>query len=189
VDILYFLAGALYDFMNGMPEGWPAGFSFLWWGFLAAVPVTMLHELGHALIAARRLGAEVEVTVGNAVKLAEVRLGRIQASLNAFARPGYVAGSAAFDATRATARDVLWIALAGPLASLVGLAVSAFLLKLAAPTGPVHDLLWSMTGASAFAFGLSLLPFKADESDGTKVWTDGRLALDALRVMRGRPPG
>ena len=185
MDILYFLAGALYDFMNGMPEGW----SFLWWGFIGAIPVVGLHELGHAVVAARRLGSNVEVTVGNAVKLAQVRMGPIQASFNAFARPGYVAGSASFDATRATARDVLWIALAGPLVSLGGLVVTAFLLSLAAPTGVVHDLLWSMTGAGVFAFVLNLLPLKPEESDGTKVWTDGRLALDALRVMRGRSSG
>ena len=184
MDILYWLAGAIYDFMNGMPEGWPGGWSFLWWGFIAAIPVIILHELGHAIVAAHRLGADVEGTVGNAVKLAQVRLGRIQASLNAFARPGYLAGSASVDATRATLRDVLWIALAGPLASLGGLAVTAFLLSHAASTGPVHDLLWSMTAAGTWAFGLNLVPFRAEESDSTKIWTDGRLALDALRVMR-----
>lgn len=184
MDFLYFVAQELYDFMNGMPEGWPAGWSFLWWGFIAAVPVVFLHELGHAVVAAHRLGEDVEVTVGNAVELAQVRMGRIQASLNAFTHPGYAAGSASFDSTHATARDVLWIALAGPLASLAGLVVTAFLLSLAAPTGPVHDLLWSMTGAGVFAVVLNLLPLKPEESDGTKIWTDGRLALDALRAIR-----
>ena len=188
VDVLYYLAGELVEFMNGMPGGWPGGLSFLWWGLIAAIPVVIVHELGHAAVAARRLGADVEVTVGNAVKLAEVRLGQIHASVSAISQPGYAAGRATFDASRATAHDVFWIALAGPLASLVGVVATAFLLALAGPTGPVHDLLWSMTGAGAFAVVLNLLPFKAEETDGTKLWTDGRLALDALRVIQGRLP-
>jgi hypothetical protein len=181
VDLLYWLAGRAYEFMNEMPGGW----SFLWWGFVAAVPVVALHELGHAVVAVRRLGADVEVTVGNAVELARVRMGRIEASLNAVAHPGYAAGSASFDSSHATARDVLWIALAGPLASLVGWVTTASLLSLTASSGVLHDLLWSMTMAGAFAVVLSLLPLSPEESDGTKVWTDGRLALDAVGVLRG----
>ncbi len=100
MDILYWLAGVIYNFMSAMPEGWPWGFSFLWWGLIAAIPLTIVHELGHAVVAAHRLEEEVEVTVGGAVKLA---------------------------------------------------------------------------------------PFKAEQSDSTMIWTDGRLALDALRVMLGGP--
>src|SRR3712207_7695589 len=37
---------------------------------------TLIHELGHALVAARRLGSEVEVTVGTGVKAAEFKLGQ-----------------------------------------------------------------------------------------------------------------
>lgn len=180
MDLLYALAQTIYDFMNEMPGGW----SFLWWTFIGAIPVVMLHELGHAMVAAHRLGDDVEVTVGNAVELARVRMGRIHASLNVLTHPGYVGGSASFDATRATARDILWIALAGPLASLAGFLVTAWLLTFTASTGAAHDLLWSMTGAGVFAVVLNLLPFKPEEADGTKVWTDGRLALDALRLIR-----
>jgi hypothetical protein len=180
VDVLYWLAAALDDFMNAGPGGW----SFLLWGFAASVPVVVVHELGHAIVAAHRLGADVEVTVGNAVKLAQVRMGRIHASLNMLPRPGHVAGSARFDASRATARDVLWIALAGPFASLVGVVVTALLLRHVPPAGVIHDLLWWMTGAGVLAVLLNLLPFKPEESDGTKVWTDGRMALDALRIIR-----
>lgn len=183
MDVLYWLAAAIDDFMNAGPGGW----SFLLWGFAASVPVVVVHELGHAIVAARRLGTDVEVTVGNAVKLAQVRLGRIHASLNALPRPGYIAGSASFDATRATARDVLWIALAGPFASLVGVVVTAILVSHGPAAGVVHDLLWWMTGAGVLAVVLNLLPLKVEEGDGSKLWTDGRLALDALRVMQDRP--
>jgi hypothetical protein len=180
VDILYWLAQTIYDFMNEGPGGW----SFLLWGFLAAAPVVVLHELGHAIVAVHRLGTEVEVTVGNAMELARVRMGRIHASLNALPHPGYAGGSASFDASHATARDILWIALAGPLTSLVGLVATAYLLSHAPASSVIHDVLWWMTLSGAFAVVLNLLPFKAEESDGMKVWTDGRLALDALRVMR-----
>ncbi len=121
MDILYWLAGVIYNFMSAMPEGWPWGFSFLWWGLIAAIPLTIVHELGHAVVAAHRLEEEVEVTVGGPVKLAQVRMGR------------------------------------------------------------------SLTAGGAWASGLNLVPFKAEQSDSTMIWTDGRLALDALRVMLGGP--
>jgi hypothetical protein len=95
-----------------------------------------------------------------------------------------VDGVAEFDATDATARDVLLIALAGPAASLVGTMLTAWALSACSPSGVLHDLLWAATLGGAFAV-LNLVPITFQEQrDGPPVRTDGRLALDALRVAR-----
>jgi hypothetical protein len=178
VDPLYDLADIVYRFMESGP-GFPVGLLYI---LLAAIPVTLLHELGHAVAARRLLGGEVRVSVGSAGKLAEMRLGQVALSINALSQPGKVAGVAEFDDTRATARDVLLIALAGPAASLVGTVLTAWALA-STSAGVGHDLLWGVTLGGAFAV-LNLVPLTLKERGGASVRTDGRLALDALRVAR-----
>ena len=71
--------------------------------------------------------------------------------------PARVAGTAEFDTSCATARSVLLLALAGPAAS---------------------------TGVGVFGV-LNRVPLTLHERrDGPVVQTDGRLALDALRIAR-----
>jgi hypothetical protein len=55
----------------------------------------------------------------------------------------------------------------------------------AAPAaGTVHDLLWGLVVTSAGGV-LTLIPFVFQERrDGPRLRTDGRLALDALKVVR-----
>ena len=152
---------------------------------IVAPPMTLLHELGHAITARLLLGGDVQVSVGSAGKLAETHLGQIAISVNALAHPGRAAGHAEFDASRATARDVLLIALAGPAASLAGAAMTAWALSAVGPSGIVHDVLWAATGYGIFCGVLNLMPISLkDRRDGPTVRTDGRLALDALRVAR-----
>jgi Zn-dependent protease len=180
VDTLYNLADAIVRFMNSSP-GVPISLLYL---AIAAIPVTLLHELGHAIAARRLLGGDVQVSVGTAGKLAEMRLGQIAMSVNALSHPGKTAGIAEFDDSNATARDILLIALAGPAASLVGTALTAWALSTAAPASVLHDLLWAATLAGVFGV-LNLVPITfQDNRNGPSVRTDGRLALDALRVAR-----
>lgn len=172
--------GQIAEFMNSGPPFAAA----LVWITIAAIPVTFLHELGHALAARRLLGGRVHVKVGTAGKLANLRLGQIEASVNAFARPDRVGGYAAFDASRATARDIAWIALAGPFASLAGTLAAALLLSAAPGTGAVHDFLWAAVACGVFAV-LNIVPFEFQERrDGPKRRTDGLVALAALRLTR-----
>jgi hypothetical protein len=180
VDLLYGLAEAIASFMAFRPA-MPAVFLYL---ALAGIPAILLHELGHAFAAARRLGGEVEVSVGNAGRLAELRLGQIKASINALSLPGRASGLATFDDSRATAHDVLWVAVAGPLASLLGALPTAMLLAAAPESGFAHDLLWA--GLLVGIVGvLNLIPFEFQERrNGPRFRSDGRLALDALRVAR-----
>jgi len=77
------LAKVAYDFMQSRPG------TLLWllYWVAAAIPLTFLHELGHALVAQRRLGGEVAISVGTAGKVAELRLAQIKVSVNALFDP------------------------------------------------------------------------------------------------------
>ena len=176
---LYAIAETIVKFMNGGP-GFFAGLLYI---TIAALPVVLLHEFGHALMAVRRLGTDVEVTVGGAGRIAQFRLGQINASLFALQGAGATGGSAAFDASRASARDVLWIALAGPAASLLGLVVAMLCFANGPVDGFLHDLLWAAVFTS-FAGVANLVPITFDaDKPGESYETDGRIALSALRVI------
>ena len=184
VDALYGLAAAWTHFLDAGPD--VPGFCVCM--VLAGVPVTLVHELGHALMARRTVGGNVLVLVGTAGKLASVRLGRITMNINAFARPGGVAGLAAFDGSRATARDVVLISLAGPAASFAGFVVSAMAYAAAPATGALHSLLWTLTFAGLCTSLFNLVPLKLQNRRGAPaIRTDGRLALDAARIARRLP--
>jgi hypothetical protein len=90
----------------------------------------------------------------------------------------------AFDASRATAHHVFWIAIAGPLASVAGTVVAAALYSAAPASGFVHDLLWAAVAGGVVGV-LNIIPLKVQEKrTGPVLHTDGWLALDALRVAR-----
>ena len=179
MDVLYSLAQVLYDFI----ESSPGLLGILVYPFVVGFPLIWLHEIGHALVAVRRLDTDVEVTVGNAAQVAQVRLGQINASLNVLRTPGAPAGSATFDASRARAEDVFWIALGGPALSAVALVLTIVIYSAAPADGFVHDLLWTAVMVGLYGV-LNLIPFKfGGEGDGQSA-SDGRMALDALRVIR-----
>ena len=174
------IAEAVVRFMDASP-GLPI---LLLYVAVAGIPVVLLHELGHALAAVRLLGDEVQVSVGSTGELARLRLGQISVSLSALSHPGEAAGVAEFDASRATARDVLLIAVAGPAASLLGTVLTAWALSAAAPSGVLHGLLWAATSAGVVG-GLNLVPLSLrDRRDAQPIASDGRIALEAARVLR-----
>ncbi len=180
MDLLYAIAEAIVEFMNGGP-GLIAGLLYI---TIAGIPVILIHELGHALMAVRRLGADVDITVGGAGRIAQFRLGQINASLFAVHGAGATAGSATFDASRASAKDVLWIALAGPAASLIGMVVAVLCFSSAPTDGFLHDVLWAVVFVSLAGVG-NLVPLTFDANKpGESYETDGRVALSALRVIR-----
>lgn len=178
---LYDLVTAIVVFMEAMPPS-------PWWlvyGLLTAIPLTLLHELGHALAARRLLDTPVDIVVGSFGALANVQLGRISITLNALSSPSGVDGFVEFGAARAGARDVVLIALAGPAASAAGLVACLVALAAAPPAGIVHDLLWAATADSVFAVLLNLIPFGFQERrGGPTLHTDGRVALDAAHALR-----
>jgi hypothetical protein len=179
VEVLYEIAEAIQRFMDSSPGLLVELLLIL----IASVPLVLIHELGHAVVARRLIGGDVQVAIGDTGRLAELQLGQISLTLNALSRPGNVAGVAEFDDSRATARDIVWIALAGPAASLVGTVLSALAFSAVAPSGVLHDFLWAMTFGGVFGVA-NIVPLTIEERrNGRVVRTDGRLALDALRVL------
>ena len=121
--------------------------------------------------------------MGSAGRAAQLHLRGINMRVNAISSPVRMGGSASFDATWATSRDVLWIALAGPAASALGAIATGWWLSQTGP-GLMHDVLWVATFAGVFGV-LNLVPLKIEERRGdTPQRTDGRLVLDALRAER-----
>jgi hypothetical protein len=180
MDLLYDAAGALYRFMEASP-GFPVSLLYI---AIAAIPVVLLHEFGHALAARRLLDTQVGIEVGTVGELARLRLGQIETTINAISLPGRVAGAATFDDSRATAHQVFWIAVAGPLASVAGTIIAVALYSAAPASGVVHDFLWAAVAGGVFGV-LNVIPLKYQEKrTGPVLHTDGRLALDALRVAR-----
>lgn len=179
---LHFLALEFARFMRARPR-LPAGLLYI---AVAGIPVTMLHELGHAVIARLLLGGNIWVTIGTAGRIADVRLGQIRVSINALSHPARRAGHASFSASRASARDIVMIALAGPAASLVGCGLTGWALSASPSSGIVHGLLWGATLGGAFG-ALNLIPFEFQERrGGPRHRSDGLLALRAASVARSR---
>lgn len=176
MGLVYDLADAVARFMTASP-GIPLVFLYV---AIASGPVVLIHELGHAIAARVLVDADVELSVGSTGRIAELRLGRITARINALSLRGSP-GEVTFGDARATAQDVLLVALAGPLASLGGTVVCALLLSAAPNSGIVHDLLWSAVACGVVGVVLNLLPLTLQNSSGA-MRSDGRVALDALRL-------
>ena len=179
MDLIYELGAAFQDFMDASP-GALLGLVLIW---VVGLPFVLLHELGHGVAAVLLLDEDAELAVGTTAELASVRLGRISVTLNALSDPRSPAGVAEFDDARASARDVVLIALAGPAVSLLGTVATAWAMSAVGP-GVVHDLLWAATAWGAvLAFNLVPMTLTKRRGGPTTFKSDGRLALDALRVV------
>jgi hypothetical protein len=180
MEALYVVATGIADFMNSAPPFFIALICLV----LVGIPMTLLHELGHGFAARYLLGGSVEVSVGNAGRIAEFRLGQIATSIKLLSSPTRVSAFASFDRSRATARDLVWIALAGPLASLAGVLLARPLYSSAAAGGVAHGLLWAAVLEGVLG-ALNLIPFTLKERRNGPSWrSDGGLALDAIKDMR-----
>jgi hypothetical protein len=178
---VYEVATRFADFMNGSP-------GFIWIAVISAAlaaPLTMLHELGHAVVARRLLPGPVLVNVGHGDSRWEFALCGIDfrvAPVNPFALP---AGFCAYDGSSAGARDEVAVALAGPAATLGGLALT--LAALGRTGGVLHTVAWVAVLGEAMALCVCLAPIALTDRNGRAWRSDGRLALDALRHLAPRP--
>jgi hypothetical protein len=157
---------------------------------LAAVSIAILppalaliHELGHA-IAVRLLGLPLEsLVVGDSddviVRARGVIL-RFGRSLDHRAP----SGSVTFDATRATGRDIIVIALAGPMGNLVSVPVFVAAALFAGSGEAVTACLWLGAFGSVMIGVTSLIP--AGRPGTGDLLTDGRIAQLAWAELRGR---
>jgi hypothetical protein len=150
----------------------------------AAVPLAMLHELGHALVAWRRLAVPIQASVGGTGTFLSIRVGRLTLTVNALTHPDETPDPASVAAARASARDLVLVALGGPVSSLLGSVIAVCALALAPKSGGVHDVLWALTVMGLLG-ALSIVPLVFQERPGgPRLRTDGRLALEAAHVGR-----
>jgi peptidase M50-like protein len=148
------------------------------------VPVVLLHELGHALVAARRLGGPVHMSVGRTGARLSAHFRRLTMAVGALPHPTGVGGYTSFASSRASARDLLLVALAGPAASLLGFALAVMALAVAPASGVAHDVLWA-AAVTNLAGVLNIVPLELRERrEGPRFRTDGQFALRAMRAVR-----
>jgi hypothetical protein len=114
--------------------------------------------------------------------------GKVGLERNAVCSLSGPSGTAEFDDSAARARDIVWIALAGPAASLAGTVLTAVVLGATQRDGILHAATWTATSAGVVAVLLNLVPMQTVEPSGARLRSDGRLALDALRVWRTALP-
>ena len=173
----------LIDRFSSVPE-MPALLLYL---AAAAVPAILLHQLGHALVSFRRLGGPVNLSPGVTSTLVSIRIRRLRLHVSALSHAAEPASPASLAAVRASARDVMLVAVAGPAASLVCSALAACALSLTPGTGPAHDFLWA-SAATGLLGVLTVVPLVFQERPGgPRLRTDGRLVLDAVRAVRQLP--
>lgn len=169
------LAGMLGDERSGPLMGIVAALPALWLAIAA-------HELGHAVMARRRLGGRVTLRVGQFGKAVDVTVGGVRAQIHML---DVVSGSGAVevDASHLTADDLVAVAVAGPAASLLAVVLGVpVLAALPADSGLVHSLAWWFVLNSVIGV-LNLLPFRIRLSRaGGPISSDGRQILDALAV-------
>ena len=157
-------------------------FSILW-----AVPLVLLHELGHAAVGLVLTRGPVEVAVGDRADQLVLEAGRLELGMSWSFSPG---GECRIDSSElSTPKAEAWIAAAGPAASLL---LAVVLLSASASAG-VFDPETSLAarvlaiggGMALGQFVLSALPLRygrglgPGESDGRAIW----------RILTGAPPG
>jgi Zn-dependent protease len=144
-------------------------------------PVTLWHEIGHAVAARRRVPGRVAIFVGIAPRRWRFALGGIEFAVSPLTAPLGPAGECVYEGWP-TAGDAAVIAAAGPAATAAGLAVTLAAIKLAPGAIPPPVVAGSVL-IQAFALVFNLVPLTYTHR-GRAYPTDGRKLLDALRSRR-----
>jgi hypothetical protein len=168
----------IVDFMDDMP---PLPLVFLYAAVVGPL-LALIHEMGHAGLALWRTNGPVVVVIAAKRRLFALRSGRFHVEANQLVQCG---GLCAYDPSDASRLDHAAIALAGPLASLLGAAVTAVLW--AHTGGALHGLLSVATFGGILAGIVNALPLTYQarrRADAPRVRLDGLQALDALRRPR-----
>ena len=181
-EALYTILKPFHDFMMSAP-GFPW---FLLYFALAFIPACLVHELGHGIAACRLIPGAVKIVVGAGPTLAAFRIGRLRVDLHLWPSLKKVDGYTLYDTSKATLGAVFLIAIAGPIASLIGGVGSALLFSAAPDSGVLHDFLWAVTFDGFGAVVLCGLPYTLEDPDGRTYPTDGRIALDVLKAASAR---
>jgi hypothetical protein len=171
------------DFMDGMP---PLPLTFLL-GAVVGPVLIVVHELGHAFAALWRCDGPVFVRVGAKERRWSLRAGRMTMEAGPNELP-LSAGFCVYDATGISPWDEVMIAMAGPVASLLGAVATGVLWN--ATGGLLHDALAVATLGGITVGVVNALPLTFKETrrgDGPVLRLDGLRALEALRSSRPVP--
>jgi Zn-dependent protease len=181
-DWVYELVEAFVGFMDRITL--VDALTFTVAGTITLPLVVLIHEAGHALAALVLRRRVAELTVGDDTPVVTVRIGGFRLRLGAITGKGDAAGFIVYDGAVAGPRDTFAIALAGPLASLVGALVTCVLTAWA----------WPQAGLS-WLFGLATLGGLICcvgnlrvSGDDPASWSDGVWVRAAWRVMRRPTP-
>ena len=177
--------GGLRAFQHFMDSG-PGIWAWLLALAVLAPLVTALHEVGHALAARTLVAGDVLVVDGDERRPGlRFEVGGIGFFVSPFVNPVGRAGYCRYG-ERTSAREAAGIALAGPAATLAGLA--AALLVVGHVHGAVRELVWMAVLLQAVATILCLVPMTLTTRDGRRERNDGMIALEALRAPQLREP-
>jgi hypothetical protein len=162
---------------------------FSWWiGWMALIGllVTTIHEGGH-LVAGLWTGQEqVALRIGSFGGLIEQRLGAVRMDVSIVEVPWRSSGEVTFHAAQTTAQQMVGIALAGPAASVVGAAATAWIAA-SAGSSAVSEFFAMATVMGLGAGIFNLIPMTLTEgtrrNPGARIASDGRHALNALQVL------
>jgi len=152
-------------------------------GTIVVPVVVLIHETGHALAAFALRRPVAELTVGNDEPVLVVRIGAFQLRLGAITDVGGLAGFVLLEGAHARPRDMLAIALAGPLASLAG-ALITFAVAVWAWPELWLSLLFGLATLGGLVLGVGNL---RRHGDGPETWSDGVWVRAAWRAMREAP--
>jgi hypothetical protein len=174
------LLQAFYDLMESQPglPGWVLA-------QLIVVPLTvLLHELGHAGMAVLRAQEDVRLQIGGGPVAWRGRLSRIDMAVHPLVMPAGLGGAVSFDATRATAMDVVLVALAGPAVSLIGTVVAWTWFASTPESSWLSPLLAVAALTGLLVTVVNLVPMSIRKRNGAVAWrTDGWHALSASKVL------
>jgi hypothetical protein len=178
-------AQGVYNFMNELPG---IG-EYLLLTTVLAVPLVLLHEMGHALVA-KCLGArDISVLVGGSGPAKRATLVGVDMRIAPGVRPWRFDGLMTFNPSGVSNLGLALIAIAGPAASAVGALVSGHLMGDRHSGSLTNDLLAVATLNGWGAAVLSLVPMRLTDSANPSrptFATDGLIALSAVVRHRGR---
>ena len=156
--------------------------------FLVVPPVTLLHEAGHALAARLRLTGRVRIRLGREPARPLCTVAGVEIHLGNLLQPFGITGVCEYEGAGVTAADAFAIALAGPVATAVGLTAAIALLGFVPPQTFAHALVWQATMAQGVSLILTLTPLTVSHR-GRPQASDGAIAIDAVRrgALQARP--
>jgi hypothetical protein len=149
---------------------------------VAIFPLALIHEIGHAVVALGRVPGPVIVKVGRDRSMTTFGLGRMTFRLDPIIRPGEFDAICTVELRNPA--DKIFVALGGPLASLVVGLLAATAAYATHTSTTVQAVLVVVACLSLLEAVVNLLPRTRTNSAGLSLRSDGGRVVDALRERR-----